>query len=267
MSTAYFGYDALLLSKMAKVIGKYEDAETYAHLHQSISSAFTKAFVDEETGIIHGDTQSVYIFALYFELLPEDLRVKAANNLRNAVERQNWHLTTGFYGNGLLNNVLSDYGMSDVAYQLILQETYPSWIYPILHNATTIWERWDGWTEDGGFQTPAMNSFNHYALGSVGHWMYEYVGGINVDMEMGGAGFRNIMIKPQLSESIGYASASYDSIQGLIESKWKSDGNKEFTLDVTIPVNTKAKVLLPNLDGTYSTHSIGSGIYNFKVQL
>ena len=167
------------------------------------------------------------------------------------------HLTTGFYGVGFLNPVLTEYGYNEIAYQLLLQDSLPSWLYSIKYaNATTIWERWDGWTETKGFQTPGMNSFNHYSLGSVGRWMYEHVAGIASD----GVGFKNIIIKPNPGQGLTHVTANYDSIHGHITSSWTV--NKD-TVDYTIiiPENTRATIYLP---GNKNKIQVGSGTWKFN---
>ncbi len=175
LATAYWAYDAKLMAELATVLGR--DASHYERLRTGIVAAFNRAYVGDDA-YIEGDTQTVYLLALHMDLLPEELRPRAAERLVENIARHDGHLTTGFVGVGLLCPVLSEAGYADVAHQLLLKESFPSWGYSIRHGATTIWERWDGWTEDAGFQTPMMNSFNHYSLGSVGQWLYEYVAGI-----------------------------------------------------------------------------------------
>ena len=121
-------------------------------------------------------------------------------------------------GVGYINTILTQYGHSDVAYRLLLQDTYPSWGYSIKYNATTIWERWDGWTKEKGFQDPGMNSFNHYSLGSVGRWMFQSVAGIDTDDK--GVGFKKIIIKPNPEKGLTFVDSEFRSINGLIKSSW-----------------------------------------------
>ena len=153
---------------------------------------------------------------------------------------EDWHLSTGFVGVGCLCPVLTEAGYADVAYRLLENETYPSWGYTIKNGATTIWERWDGWTEENGFQSPNMNSFNHYSLGSVGEWLYRYVGGIDAETP----GFGRILIHPRPGGSLTHARAEYDSVRGEIVSAWSIEDD-QFNLGVTIPPNTKATVHMP----------------------
>jgi len=171
------------------------------------------------------------------------------------IARNGYHLTTGFIGVGLLCPVLSAHGHSDVAHRLLLNETYPSWGYSIRHGATTIWERWDGWTEDRGFQTPAMNSFNHYSLGSVGSWLYEHVAGIRATKP----GYAHVVIAPEPG-ALEWARASYASVRGRITSEWQQDG-EIFRLTVEIPPNVTATVVLPGGETT----DMGPGRRSFST--
>ena len=229
LATAYFGYDALLMSRMAAAINKKDDAQKFESLHANISAAFNKAYVDQSTGKIKGDTQTVYLLALAFELLPEKLRSVAAQHLADNVKAHDWHLTTGFVGVGYLCPILTQYGHNDVAYRILLQDTYPSWGYSIKYNATTIWERWDGWTKEKGFQDAGMSSFNHYSLGSVGRWLFQSVAGI--DQKEDSIGFKKIIIRPKPGNDLTFVNSSYESINGLITSSWAIDSNT-FTLKV-----------------------------------
>ena len=238
LATAYWAYDAQLMAEMAAVLGRPARAEHYERLRKGIVAAFNRAYVGEDA-YIEGDTQTVYLLALHMDLLPEELRARAAERLVENIRENGNHLTTGFVGVGLLCPVLSEAGYSDVAHELLLQDTFPSWGYSIRHGATTIWERWDGWTEDAGFQTPMMNSFNHYSLGSVGQWLYEYVAGIRA-LE---PGYAHVLIAPEPGD-LEWARAVYRSIRGPIASAWQQVGDS-FSLEVEIPPNVTATVIVP----------------------
>src|SRR5829696_4798930 len=241
LATAYWAYDAKLMAEMAEATGRYDDASEYRDLNERIKAAFEEAYVSPD-GRIEGDTQTCYLLALHMDLLPEDLRSTAAEHLVKSIEREDWHLSTGFAGVGYLCPVLTEAGYTDVAYRLLTNETYPSWGYTIKNGATTIWERWDGWTE-AGFQSPNMNSFNHYSLGSVGEWLYRYVAGI----DLGTPGYGHILIRPRPGGSLTHASGEYDSVRGRISSSWKIEGDW-FVLEVLIPPNTAATVHVPSTD-------------------
>jgi alpha-L-rhamnosidase len=236
LATAYLAYDAKLMAGIADVLGKRNG---YRALYDDVVSAFNRAYVRDD-GFIEGDTQTVYLLALHMGLVPKELRERVAERLVADIERNDWHLTTGFIGVGLLCPVLTEAGYADVAYRLLLNETFPSWGYSIRHGATTIWERWDGWTEEDGFQTPMMNSFNHYSLGSVAEWLYEYVAGIRPARP----GYEHVLIAPSPGP-LEWARATYRSVRGPITSAWRQDGDV-FRLDVDLPANVTATVVLPD---------------------
>jgi alpha-L-rhamnosidase len=254
LATAYWAYDAKLMGQMAHVLGRHQRAEHYERLHAGIVEAFNRAYVGDDA-YIEGDTQTAYLLALHIGLVPEELRVRAAERLVADIEAHDGHLTTGFIGVGLLCPVLSEMGYVDLAHRLLLNETFPSWGYSIRHGATTIWERWDGWTEEAGFQTPMMNSFNHYSLGSVGQWLYEHVAGIRA----AAPGFERVVIAPEPGE-LEWARASYRSVRGTIRSAWRWEGD-EFRLDVELPANVTATVMLPRGEAI----EVGSGAHTFSV--
>ena len=283
IATAYFAYSTRLVSKAAAVLGKSDEAKQYENLFERIKEAFNKAYVSQDVRI-KGETQTCYLLALYFDLLPEDKRPRAAEHLVEALEAKNWHLSTGFVGLSYLLPTLTQTGHLDIAYRLLANDTFPSWGYSIKNGATTIWERWDGWTEDKGFQTPDMNSFNHYAFGSVGRWLFNTVAGIDTD----GPGYKQIVIHPRPG-GMTSAKASYESIHGRIVSDWRlKDGT--FTLNVTIPPNTTATVYVPagsaesvtesgrpaasaegvsflRMDAGEAVWAVGSGNYRFTSKL
>ncbi|MGH3148487.1 MAG: family 78 glycoside hydrolase catalytic domain [Rubrobacter sp.] len=249
LATAYWAYDAHLMAEMAEAIGRREDAASYEELCGRIKAAFNGAYVASD-GRVEGDTQTCYLLALHMDLLPEGLKTAAAEHLVRAVGREDWHLSTGFAGVGYLCPVLTEAGYPDVAYRLLFNDTFPSWGYTIKNGATAIWERWDGWTEHNGFQSPNMNSFNHYSLGSVGEWLYRYVAGIDLDPRVPGYG--RIVIHPRPGGGLTHAKAEYDSVRGRISSAWNIEGDR-LGLEVTIPPNTTATVHVPAADGAEVT--------------
>lgn len=241
LATAYYAYDARLMSEVARALGRDEDARAFARLFEDIKAAFVDAYVSAD-GRVTGNTQTCYLLALHMDLLPEGLRPKAAARLARDIEARSGHLSTGFIGVGYLCPVLSEAGYTDAAYRLALNDTFPSWGYSIRHGATTIWERWDGWTDEHGFQLPAMNSFNHYSFGAVGEWLYRYVGGINLDPEQ--PGYKHILLRPQPGGGLRYAKVRYRSIRGEISSHWSLEGTR-LDFSATIPANTTATLYLP----------------------
>ena len=251
IGTAYFAYSTSLVAKSYRVLGKKAEAVKYEQLLRDIKAAFNKRYVAAD-GRIKGNTQCCYAMALKFELLPAALRVKAAQYLEEDIRGKDWHLSTGFVGVSYLLPVLTQAGKLETAYRLLMQDTFPGWLFSVKHGATTIWERWDGWTPEKGFQDPGMNSFNHYALGSCGAWLYDTVAGIGLDPEK--PGFRHIILHPQFGGGLNLASASLRSIRGRIASQWKAEDGP-LKLDVTVPVNTTATVFVPTTDAAAVTES------------
>jgi alpha-L-rhamnosidase len=247
-ATAYFAYVVKLMAEMADAIGRKEDAEHYRQLFAKIREAFIKAYVQPD-GRIKGDTQTCYALALDIDLLPDELKPKALEYLVADIEKRGWHLATGFVGTKHLMLVLSNFGRSDVAYRLLLQETYPSWLYMVRMGATTIWERWNSIQPDGRIHEPDMNSFNHYAFGCVGEWLFGVVAGI-AELE---PGFRRILIRPH-PDGLDFVRASYESVRGRIGLEWRKEGDR-FHLLVTIPANTTALVYVPTKNADAVTES------------
>ncbi len=242
MDTAYAAHLARLMGDMAEAIGRAEDAARYRERHKAVKAAFQKEFVLPD-GRIKDSSQTGFALAFTMDLIPEDLKAKAAEQFVEEVKRKDWHLGTGFIGTPRLLPGLHAAGRDDVAYRLLLQETYPSWLFQVKLGATTMWERWDGWTPGKGFQTIGMNSFNHYAFGAVGQFLYSAVAGIDFE----GPGFQRIVIRPIPGGGLTHAKASYASIRGKIASSWKVEKG-QFRLEVTIPPNGAARVHVPAAD-------------------
>jgi alpha-L-rhamnosidase len=240
IQTAYFAQSTELLAKTAAVLGKREDAAEYAALEEKIRAAFVTEFATPN-GRLSSDTQTAYALALEFDLLPPAMRAAAAARLAGDVKKFG-HLTTGFLGTPVLCKALSDYGYLDEAYMLLNRTEYPSWLYPVTQGATTIWERWDGQKPDGSFQDVGMNSFNHYAYGAIGDWMYRVVAGLSLDEAA--PGYKHILIAPRPGGGLSSASTSVDSMYGLVASGWEiADG--KMILKIEVPANTTATVRVP----------------------
>jgi alpha-L-rhamnosidase len=244
IGTAFFAYSARLLERIARVLGKREDAERYAALFQDARRAFQTRFVTPG-GLIAGETQTAYVLALHFDLLPQELRLAALDALVRDIKRRDTHLSTGFVGTPYISWVLSENGRPDIAYALLKQTTWPSWLYSVTQGATTIWERWDGWTHDKGFQNPSMNSFNHYAYGAIGAWLYAVVGGIDLDPER--PGYKHIVMRPRPGGDLTSATTELRSIYGPIHSAWTLEKGF-FDWQIVIPANTTATVYIPTAD-------------------
>jgi alpha-L-rhamnosidase len=275
VAQCFYAYNTEIMIKAAALLGKKDEVQEYQALLERIKKAFQKEYMTA-SGKLISETQTAYILALQFDMFPESLRPQAVERLVKNIESYEYHLTTGFLGTPFLNPVLSRFGRNDVAYKLLLQDTYPSWLYPIkAHGATTIWERWDSMKPDGTFQDPSMTSFNHYAYGAVGDWIYRTVAGIDTK-EAEGAGYKDIIIKPELGGNLTYAKGNLETNYGLVSSSWKIEKNK-LILDVEIPANTNATIVFPtNKVETIKENGVivneknkivGSGKYHFEMQM
>ncbi len=242
------------MQQTARILGKDDDAEKYGALLAKIKEAFRQEFVTEN-GRLASNTQTAYVLALMFDLLPEDQRPEAARRLAADVRKRGDHLSTGFVGASYLCPVLSRFGYLDVAYDLLNQDTYPSWLYPVKQGATTIWERWDGIKPDGDFQDAGMNSFNHYAYGAIGEWLYQVVAGLEVDPEA--PGYKHSLIQPQPGGGLTSVRATLNSMYGQVVSAWEL-AEERFKLAVTVPANTRATVRLPAASLEQVTESGGA---------
>ncbi|MDC2957253.1 family 78 glycoside hydrolase catalytic domain [Streptomyces gilvifuscus] len=272
IATAYFAHSADLAARMAEALG--EDPAPHNGLFGRIRTAFQNAYVSSD-GRVKGDTQTAYVLALSMDLLPEAVRKAAADRLVALIEARDWHLSTGFLGTPRLLPVLTDTGHTDVAHRLLAQRSFPSWGYQIDKGSTTMWERWDSVRPDGGFQDPAMNSFNHYAYGSVGEWMYANIAGIAA----GRPGYREIVVRPRPGGGVTTARARFDSVYGPVATRWRQrDGH--FTLTCEVPPNTTAEVWIPapsaqavtRAEGRFlrqeegsAVYRVGSGTHHFAV--
>ncbi len=243
IATAYYCYSSKLLSRIAGITGNDSDAQAYASLAEKIKKAFNAEFVTAN-GRLVSHTQTAYTLALAFDLLPDELASKAAAYLAGDV-RKFGHLTTGFVGTPLLCETLSSHGYEDLAFMLLTRKKYPSWLYPVTQGATTIWERWDGQKPDGSFQDVGMNSFNHYAYGAIGEWLYGYVGGIRIDPEK--PGYQHFLLSPHPGGGLTFANTSFQSMYGEIRSDWKTEGD-DLIYEVVIPANTTATITLPGAE-------------------
>jgi alpha-L-rhamnosidase len=284
IAQCFYAHSTQLLINAARVLGKTEDVNTYESLLKKIKDAYLKEYVTP-SGRLVSSTQTALVLALNFDMLPESLRQQAAQRLADNVKSYGNHLTTGFLGTPYLCHVLTRFGFTDIAYTLLLQEKYPSWLYPVKMGATTIWERWDGIKPDGSFQVPSMNSYNHYAYGAIGDWMYRVM--VGLDTYEDGVGYKHIKIQPHIGGGFTNASASLQTYYGKLSNSWKIENNK-ILMDVEIPANTSATVYVPaananavtengaslsdskdiKIEGTengYVKLIVGSGKYHFSI--
>ena len=313
IGTAFLAYDAHLMAQIAAILGKKQDAARYEALFTNVKAAFAGRYLkgskipavsappskirkqmDHADSISRGNlkavdygsitsdvfntdlftpTQTAYVLALHFDLLPEALRAPAAEELVTDIKRRDLHLSTGFVGSPYLPHVLSSTNQLDTAYALLHQKTWPSWLYSVTQGATTIWERWDGWTPENGFQSPEMNSFNHYAYGAIGAWLYSTVAGIDIDPTQ--PGYKHAVLRPQPGGGLTYASGKLKTDYGDLISEWKIE-NGSFNWTVVVPPNTTASLYVPAKAGQKITLNgeaanggaveIGAGRYTVVVQ-
>lgn len=283
IAQCFFAHSTQMLINAAEVLGKTDDVKAYTELLTAIKKAYLDEYVTPNGGLV-SNTQTAYVLALHFDMLPENLRQQAANRLAKNIEKYKNHITTGFIGTPYICHVLSRYGHLSVAYRLLLQKTYPSWLYPVTVGATTIWERWDAQKPDGSFQTSEMNSFNHYAYGAIGDWMYRVAAGLRE----GTPGYKQIIIQPHPGGDFTYMNADLKTSYGNAASHWKIDGDN-IIMELEIPVNTTAKIYIPakaaeditesgkaiseskdmnvvGTDGKYVVVKAGSGKYTFVAK-
>jgi alpha-L-rhamnosidase len=284
IAQCFYAHSTQLLIDAAGVLGRTADSAAYTELLKKVKAAFLREYLTPNGRLVSG-TQTAYVLALQFDMLPDPLRKQAAERLVQNIQDYGYHLTTGFLGTPYLCHVLSRFGYTPVAYRLLLQDTYPSWLYPVKMGATTIWERWDGIRPDSSFQTPGMNSFNHYSYGAIGDWMYRVVAGI--DTYDDDPGYHHSRIEPQPGGGLTSAGADLQTGYGRLSSHWQLN-NDTLSIELTIPANTTASVRIPAPDGGLITESghpltevkeisvesvgkgflvarMGSGNYHFKV--
>ena len=277
IGSAFYAHSARLMARIAAALGKKMDAKRYAGLFETIRRVFIHRFVTAD-GLLIGQTQTACALALRFGLLPTQARPGIVAALARDIATRGNHLSTGFVGTPHLPFALSENGRADIAYALLNQRAWPSWLYSVTQGATTIWERWDGWTQDKGFQTPDMNSFNHYAYGAIGAWLYAVVAGIDVDETQ--PGFKRIMFRPQPGGGITQVEAALDGPYGRIESAWRARG-PAWRWRVAVPPNTSARAQVPasenatiSADGgtllernaTHAIYTLEAGAYTFVVK-
>lgn len=249
IATAYYAYSTSLLAAAAHELGNTADEAEYEAIFKKIREVFINEYVTN-AGRVGTNSQTSYVLALMFNLLPENLRAKSAAFLVEDIKSRNNHLSTGFLGTIYLCHVLTAAGYTNVAYDLLLQESYPSWLYPVKMGATTIWERWDGEKTDSTFQDPGMNSFNHYAYGAIGDWMYRVSAGI----ETMGPGYKHLVIQPHPTNKLSYSKASFESSYGRVSSGWERKEGRVI-VNVTIPANATATIMLPAVNEQGVTES------------
>jgi alpha-L-rhamnosidase len=258
VATAALCHSLDLLAAAGDVIGEADDAAGYREIATEVRKAFAAEYV-APSGLVVSDSQTAYALALRYALLPgEDQRRRAGQRLAKLVRRAGYRIATGFVGTPIVCDALCDAGEADSAYELLLQEECPSWLYPVLHGATTVWERWDGIRPDGSLNGTRMNSFNHYALGAVADWLHRTVGGL----APAAPGYRRLRIAPVPGRGLTWAEARHLTPYGMAESGWRSEGD-ELVVTAVVPPNTTADVLLPGTSG--ETFEVAAGRHEWRV--
>ena len=259
LQQCHFANSATIMADAAKVLGRTEDEAYYRNVAAKAREAFCKSYMTAD-GHLVSHTQTAYVVALAYDMVPEDMRPLLAANLKERVDSYG-HITTGFLGTSHITTVLTACGLDETAYKLLLHEGYPGWLYPVTMGATTIWERWNSMMPDRTIPDNGMNSFNHYSYGAIGDWLYREAAGI----KEAAPGFKKICIKPHLGGGFTYMKAEENTPYGWASSSWKIEGGV-FTLEVEIPFNTTAEIYVPGKDG-YTCHEVGSGKYIFSSEM
>jgi alpha-L-rhamnosidase len=252
VASAFFAYTTSLMIKISDICGQKRDSDYFSSLYENIKNSFSKEYINED-GRINPHFQGVYTLALKFDLVPERLKQKVINNLVSLIEMNHFRLDTGFLSMPFLLDVLCESNKQDIAYKLLFQTECPSWLYEVNHGATTIWENWSAIKSDGRVTNV---SYNHYAFGCVGSWLFRHIMGIKIIEP----GYKKFIIQPHPIRELGFSKSEIDTPYGTIRSSWKFDGNDIF-YDFLIPVGTFANINL--IDG--SSYQLGSGTYQFKT--
>jgi alpha-L-rhamnosidase len=269
IGTAFLAYSARRLAEMAGVLGQAEAEKRYAELAAHVRDAFRRRFVTPD-GLVAGNTQTSFVLALHFDLLEPHERRATGDALARNVE-QHGHLTTGFVGTPYLLQALTAIGRLDLAYRLLLRREYPGWLFSVVEGgATTIWERWNGWTKAEGFFDPEMNSFNHYAYGAVGEFLYGTVAGLDLDEGPEASGWRRARIAPRPPVCAGlpedplltHARAALDTQHGRWSVEWRME-RERFAIAVQVPPGCTGRLELP--DGT--SGEVGAGAHREEIAL
>ena len=290
IGTAYYFYTTRVMVRIAEALGKAEDAEKYRKLAEEIRAVFVKNYIKPDGRIVDGKNetgQTFYALAFGLELVPAEIKAQVAARFVESIAKQDDHLATGFLGTPFVLYALQKAGHPELAYKVVLNKTYPSWLQQVIWGSTTMWERWDGWRPDKGFQDAGMNSFNHYWLGCVSEWLITQAAGIDTD----GPAYKRITIHPEIvpaASGFSWVKSAYTSLRGKVASSWKLENDK-FQLEVTIPANATATVYVPaggaanvtesgqpaaqakgvkflRQEGGLAVFEVGSGHYQFEAR-
>jgi alpha-L-rhamnosidase len=272
IGTAYFFKCATIMQKVATILGKTDDAKYFKNLAEDVRKAYIKEFVKAD-GVVATNSQTGYLLTLAFDILPEADRQKTFDKFVKKFADDNYYLDTGFVGTPLLAPVLTKFGRMDLACRLVLNEDYPSWIYSINQGATTMWERWNSYSHKDGFGEAKMNSFNHYAYGAIGEWLYRDLGGLWHTEDA--VGYKKIAFTPKSQNKFTFATVYKETPYGTAQSSWKIEGNK-MLWDLIIPANSSGQITLPTNSPTNATingkpatalkFELPSGIHKIEIK-
>ncbi|MCF7863879.1 MAG: glycoside hydrolase family 78 protein [Kiritimatiellales bacterium] len=262
LGTAYYAHSVEILSDSSRVLGKTAEADACAAEAEAIKKAFTEYYFDADGKLKNApETQTAYLISIGFNLIPAELQKKASGHLAKLVEEADGHLRTGFLGTPFIAQVLDRTGHADCAFDILFKETYPSWFYSINQGATTMWERWNSYSHTDGFGDVGMNSFNHYAYGAIGQWMYERVAGLAPDPAQ--PGYKHFFVRPLIGGPLTSARAELETPYGKAASGWKMDGNK-LAMEVVVPPNTTATIEFPN---GRKPETVSAGTHRFDLDM
>ena len=261
IGTAYYAHSARLLANCAHVLKCNEDAKRYAAEADLVKQAFATHYFDSKGKLQNApETQTGYLLAIAFDLISPEMQEKAARHLVRLVHDADDHLRTGFLGTPYIVSILDRMGYRDLAFELLFKESYPSWFYSINQGATTMWERWNSYSHEEGFGDVNMNSFNHYAYGAIGQWMYERIAGLVPDAA--NPGYKHFFVRPVITKQLDWVHAELETPYGKASSGWRKNNGK-VEMEVVVPPNTTATIEFPN---GQKPETVAAGTYQYKLE-
>lgn len=262
LGTAFYAKSAQILADSAQILGKSKAAVNYQAEADAVKAAFQKHYFNRAGKLKNApETQTAYVLALEFDLISDEQKVGAGKHLLRLIDEADGHLRTGFLGTPYLAQVLDETGSAHVASSLLFKESYPSWFYSINQGATTMWERWDSYTKKDAFHPQGMNSFNHYAYGAIGEWMYERLAGLTPDPEQ--PGYKHYYVRPLVIRELQWVRAELDSAYGVISCGWKKSADRTVILEGVVPPNTTATIIFPN---GRESETVAAGNFRYELE-
>lgn len=259
-ASAFYYQSASLTSKAAQAIGYYDEADYYRARAEKVKTSIQQKYFHEDGTLNIEETQTAYIISLYMKLFRPEWETVQVKRLKALLDENDVHLTTGFVGTPLICRVLSDYGLNEYAYTLLLNEDYPSWLYEVNMGATTIWERWNSVLEDGSISETGMNSLNHYSYGAIVDWMYRNMCGLNPMEES--PGYKKAVIAPYPDNRIRWVKMKRETASGRYEIEWRYEEDESISYKITIPFDCEAQVCILGME----TQICKTGVYEFRCK-